>query len=36
MGPATLPDRFVLEITQRAVRAADHTFPILSRAADNA
>jgi hypothetical protein len=36
VGPATLPDRFVLEIAHRVVRAADHTFPILSQAADNA
>jgi hypothetical protein len=34
VGPATLPDRFELEIAERSVRAADHTFPILSQAPD--
>ena len=34
-GPPTLPDRFELEIANGSVRAADHTFPILSQAPDN-
>jgi hypothetical protein len=34
-GAPSLPERFELEIANGSVRAADHTFPILSQAPDN-
>ena len=34
-GTPTLPDRFELDIANGSVRAAGHTFPILSQAPDN-